>query len=48
MLRNKKHAGTGKIITFDTVHNSIENALRAFAGMLRSENTGKMHIHLAD
>jgi NADPH-dependent curcumin reductase CurA len=39
---------TGKIIALETIYNGIENAPKAFAGMLRGENTGKMLIHLAD
>jgi NADPH:quinone reductase len=40
--------GTGRIIALDTVYNGIENAPKAFVGLLRGENIGKMRIHLAD
>ena len=39
---------TGKIIALDTVYNGIDNAPKAFVGLLRGENTGKMRVHLAD
>ena len=39
---------TGRIKALDTVLNGIENAPKAFAGMLRGANTGKMLVHLAD
>lgn len=39
---------SGKIKALDTVYNGIENAPKAFVGLLRGENIGKMIIHLAD
>jgi NADPH-dependent curcumin reductase CurA len=39
---------SGRIIALDTVYNGIENAPKAFVGVLRGENIGKMVIHLAD
>ena len=39
---------TGRIKALDTVYHGIENAPKAFAGLLRGANTGKMLIQLAD
>jgi NADPH-dependent curcumin reductase CurA len=39
---------TGKIIALDTVMNGIEEAPKAFAGLFRGANVGKMILHVAD
>jgi NADPH-dependent curcumin reductase CurA len=39
---------TGRIVALDTVFNGLENAPKAFIGLLRGENVGKMVVHLAD
>lgn len=39
---------TGKIIALDTVFNGIENASKAFTGLFRGDNIGKMTVHVAD
>ena len=38
----------GKVIGLDTVYDGIENAPKAFIGLMQGENIGKMRIHLAD
>ena len=39
---------TGRIIALDTVFNGIENGPKAFTGLFRGENVGKMIVHVAD
>ena len=39
---------TGKIVPLDTVLNGLENAPKAFTGLFRGDNVGKMIVHLAD
>ena len=39
---------TGKIVALDTVVNGIENAPKAFTGLFRGANVGKMIVHVAD
>jgi NADPH-dependent curcumin reductase CurA len=39
---------TGKIVALDTVFNGIENGPKAFTGLFRGENVGKMIVHVAD
>ena len=39
---------TRKIVALDTVINGIENAPKAFTGLFRGANTGKMIVHVAD
>ena len=39
---------TGRIVALETVFNGLENAPRAFTGLLRGENIGKMAVHIAD
>lgn len=38
----------GKITYLDHVTNGLENAPKAFIGMLHGENTGKAAVHVAD
>jgi NADPH-dependent curcumin reductase CurA len=39
---------TGKIVALDTVFNGIENGPKAFTGLFRGDNVGKMIVHVAD
>jgi NADPH-dependent curcumin reductase CurA len=39
---------SGKIVALDTVLNGIENAPKAFTGLFRGANVGKMILHVAD
>jgi NADPH-dependent curcumin reductase CurA len=39
---------TGKLVALDTVVNGIENAPKAFTGLFRGANVGKMIVHVAD
>ena len=39
---------TGRIVALETVHHGIENGPKAFTGLFRGDNVGKMIVHLAD
>ena len=39
---------TGKIVALDTTLNGLENAPKAFTGLFRGDNLGKMVLHVAD
>jgi NADPH-dependent curcumin reductase CurA len=39
---------TGQIIALETVFNGIDNAVQAFTGLFRGDNTGKMIVHVAN
>ena len=39
---------TGRIVALDTTFNGLENAPKAFTGLFRGDNVGKMVVHLAE